>query len=225
MSRKLGYLDALKIFSPGRVVAGASHPVLENLGNPYFKKILTQTDQAILVLNHTNFQYEYVSDNVCGITGYTAQEFIAGGAELSFKLIHSDDVHILNAIVYPAFYESLYTIPRECWTSIQQSQTYRVRRKDGKYIQALQRCFPISFEGDKILLGLLVVSDISAYKKDNKVLYRNVLLEKGEPPVVLSFGATDEPLFPNASWKYSGFARQALLRKKLHTVFRSAFSP
>src|SRR5688500_15260884 len=83
------------------------HPIIQNLNNAVFKKIITFTDQAIMILNHSTFKYDYVSENIVNICGISSSDFMASGGELSMRMRHAEDLHYLNTVAYPEYYRCM----------------------------------------------------------------------------------------------------------------------
>jgi hypothetical protein len=178
--------EIFKLFSPGKIVTGSTHPILKNLNHPFFKKVLQYTDQTVLIINHSNFAYEYASENIVTLTGHPPSEFLKKGGEFGFSLMHPDDVYHLQNTVYPISNQCLGTLTEDQKFRFKLSYTYRLRKATGELVQVLQQSIPLSFENDKILIGLLVATDISSFKKDHQVSYRNVMFQEDGTPVVLS---------------------------------------
>jgi len=180
------YNEIFKIFTPGKIIAGASHPILQNLNHPFFKKLIHVTDQSVLIVNHSTFTYEYVSESILNLTGHPSSEFITKGLNFGFSLMHADDVHDLQTIVFPEYSRCLSELSYDQKSRFKLSYTYRLQKAMGNFVQVLQQSIPLSFENGKALLGLVVAIDISAFKKDNQVSYRNVLFQEDGTPAVLS---------------------------------------
>ena len=174
---------------------GGGHPIIENLNNAIFNRILTYTDQAVLLLNYSTFTFEYVSETIVNVTGIPHVDFLAGGNDFLTGLAHRDDLHYLNTVVYPAYLPCLNAVPSARWRDLKFCHTSRMRKGDGSYSQVLHQSMPLSFDGGKMLLGLVTLTDVSPYKKGNAVAYRNVLLDGEGLPLVLSEGLCRDCIF------------------------------
>lgn len=171
------------------------HPILQNLNNPIFNRILTCTDQAVLVFNYSTFTFEYVSESIVNITGVLHGNFLSGGNDVLAGLIHPDDLHYMDTVVYPGYLPCLEAVPPSRWKDLKFCHTSRIRKTNGAYSQVLHQSVPLSFDAGKMLLGLMTLADISNYKKGNAVAYKNVLIDGDGLPLVLSEGLSRDSIF------------------------------
>ena len=181
--------------NPAINVGYTGHPVLSHLDNPVFGHILTLTDQAVLLLNPDTAAYEHVSDNISTLCGRPAAEFLAAGEELFLDLIHGDDLRYLRQVVFPDGARCRRNLPPSRWRDLKFSHTCRLRNGDGSFTHVLHESIPLSVEKGKVLLALSIITDISPFKKDNAVVYKNVLLEGTRGPKTLSQGLCRDSLF------------------------------
>lgn len=182
------YSDIVSIFSPGYVVRTDNHPIIDNVAHPLFQKILSYTDQAIFVLNHSTFEFLYVSENIQDLVGFPAETYKRRGVEFSYSRLHPEDVKILQTVVFPDYYRCMDSLPAENKIKMKSTYTCRFLNAHGNYIQCLQQNIPLTIENDKVILGLIVWMDITAFKKDHGVTYKNVLIEGSDKVTVLSEG-------------------------------------
>ena len=91
--------DIFNLFSPGYAVPHSDAGFIAHLSNPLFRKIIAFADQAVFIVNHTTFQYEFVSDNVKNICGFNAADFKAEGLDFTFQRMHPDDVTLLQTVM------------------------------------------------------------------------------------------------------------------------------
>lgn len=67
----------------------------------------------------------------------------------------------------------------------------RFKHNNGTYKQILQQNIPLTIENGKVILGMIVWLDISAYKKDDQVAYKNVLISGNDSVTILSEGVCE----------------------------------
>jgi DNA-binding CsgD family transcriptional regulator len=207
------YADG-RIVNSGPVAATFSH-VLRNLNNAVFRKIITLTDQAIMILNHFTDHYDYVSENIPGISGFSVSDFTAGGSDFTTSLSHPDDLHYLASVVYPQYKRCLRLVAPEVRANLKFAHTFRLKKADGIYIQCVQQSIPISFENDALLLELLVISDISAFKKDDRVGYKVVFMEDAQTTRILSQGSCDNSVFSLREGEILGLTARGFSEKQI----------
>jgi len=175
------YPEIARIFSPGYAIDKPHLPLLEALNHPLFKKITQFTDQTIFIINHSTFRYEFVSENVKQVFGFSANDIMEGTMNIIATHHNQDDLRYAQEVVYPSFYRCLDRVPESEKLNIKSEYTYRVTHALGHSLQIHQQNIILTMEQNKAILGLCICSDISRYKKDNQVLYRNVLvLNTGE---------------------------------------------
>lgn len=187
--------DIMELCGAGAAIEKGGHPILQNLNNPVFNKILTYTDQAVLLINHATSTFEYVSENIANVTGISSVEFLAHGREFLTGLTHPDDLQYLNNTVYPTYYRCFDSVPFPRWVDLKFSHTARIRKANASYMQVLHQSMPLSFDHGKVLLALLTLTDVSAYKKGKVVAYKNMLIDAEESPTVLSSGLCQDGIF------------------------------
>ncbi|HZY78087.1 MAG TPA: LuxR C-terminal-related transcriptional regulator [Cyclobacteriaceae bacterium] len=176
--------DVFKLFDAG-FVASNNHPVVDQLEHPVFKQLLHYTDRFVIILNHTNLEYVYVSDSVKTVVGFSPQEWKEMGVAGASKLMHQDDLATLGRVVFPAYFESLSKLSLEDKLRSKFTYTYRIRNKAGKCLNIVQENVILRIENEKITLGLVICTDASAFRKTDEVCYSHVLVRHPEGRVVL----------------------------------------
>jgi len=172
------YPEIHKIFSPGYVIKDIRHPVIDKLNHPLFIKIIRYTDQVIFIINHTTFTYEYISDNVMAVYGRTPKDLNLASMADSY---HPDDFPALQSKVFPAYLKCFSSLSPEDQLRMILQYNYRVRHIRGHYMQIHQKNIPLTVERGKVILGMAICTDVSAYKKDNNIYFRNtVVRDSGE---------------------------------------------
>jgi len=167
------------IFSPGYATEHIDHPLLKNLNHPIFKRIIRFSDQAVILMNQSTFSYDYVTENIKDFTGYEASEVQSKGALFGFSLMHPDDLAQLENMAFVAFNDCFNSLSSDSEKlKIRFSYTYRIRKANGTYIPVLQHSIPLSIENNKVLLSLLVITDISAFKTYAHVAFKTILINE-----------------------------------------------
>ena len=100
----------------------------------------------------------FITPNIEGLSGYTAEEFHAGGLEFFFQMVHPDEVQELKAAMEAAFRGRQ---PREV--------DYRTRHKDGRWIWVRSRAVS-AYESDGVQYLQGLVSDITERKAAEQAL-------------------------------------------------------
>lgn len=116
-------------------------------------RLLAENAQDIIyrIILHPERRYDYVSPSVTAITGYSPEDHYRD-PDLSLKLVHPDDVHLLTAV---ADGEIKFTDPL----------VLRWIRRDGQIIWTEQRNQPI-YNSDGVLVALEgIARDITTQKE------------------------------------------------------------
>ncbi len=123
-------------------------------------------------MDYKHQKYPYMSSSVEGIIGYKPQEFYEKGISFTLKLMHPEDVAIITGKVMKSFLTWIHTINIENLNNYRFSFNYRALRSDGQYIHLLQQyTVALVDEYRNPLLYIGTITDISAIKKDNSVLF------------------------------------------------------
>jgi PAS domain S-box-containing protein len=86
-----------------------------------FRAVLDNSRDVLYRLNLKTGHYDYISPAVEALVGYTAEEFMAIGAQAWLDQVHPDDVHVL------------LSLPNRPDGGIQMDLEYRQRTKSGDY--------------------------------------------------------------------------------------------
>lgn len=209
------YEDMMKLFSPGYAVADNEHPIIQNLAHPFFKRILSYSDQVVFILNHSNFEFLYISENLINLIGTSVQDYKAAGFEESLKRCHPEDTKSLITTVYPELYRCFDSLSSEQKFKIKSSYTMRFKSSNGVYKQILQQNIPLTIENGKVILGLIVWMDISAYKKDDLVTYKTVLVNGNDSVTILSQGICENNILTDREIRVLQLTANGLSEKEI----------
>jgi len=171
-----GYPEEFKAFNPGFILPEANHPLLSTFHHSIFQKIIRFSDQAIFIINHSNFEYVYISGHVKEVMGYSKEEFISGGGSFAASTLHPDDAISMQRDVFPSYFQTLAMLDAENQARLKLAYTYRMKQPDGSYKNILQQNIALTMEATRVILGLAIVMDITAFKKDTTVYFKNSLI-------------------------------------------------
>jgi DNA-binding CsgD family transcriptional regulator len=121
--------------------------------------------------NFKEGKYEYVSENMRSLTGYSATEYYRNGVELHLNRMHPDDMKVFTNEVINKVLEKIHSLDEYDLPNCRFSVNYRYKRSDSSYMQALQQYYVLqrNQNGDPLIVGG-IVADISHFKKDTGVL-------------------------------------------------------
>lgn len=137
-------------------------------------------DYYYLIFNLPEARVEFCSDSIARVLGYKAAEI---SLESIFEKIHPED------LPYFVDFESTVTeffrqLPPDKVMKYKVRYDYRIRNSAGKYIRVLQQVVAAQSDEEGALLRTLVVhTDISHLKRDNKMVLSLIGLE-GEPSYI-----------------------------------------
>lgn len=139
----------------------------------FFKKILDKMPHGVAVLDYRTAKYLYVSDNVSEFfTGLKNEILLEQGTQFWHTLMNDDDRYIIHNKVFPKILEILHSIPHEKFSDYKFSYNYRIIHKSGRIIKLLQNLIILeSDENNNPLIGLITVTDISAFKSNDSVIF------------------------------------------------------
>lgn len=148
-----------------------------------YKKILNIThigDYYYYVFDLGTVQFEFVSSNMSGILGYTAEEFTV---EFFMQQIHPDDLPYFISFEIKAA-EFFNTLAPENYFKYKVRYDYRVRKSDGEYIRILQQVVTLLSTVDGgINKTLGIHTDINHIKPEGTPMLSFIGLE-GEPSYI-----------------------------------------
>jgi DNA-binding CsgD family transcriptional regulator len=114
--------------------------------------------------------YLYMSSSVKNLLGYESKEIMAAGPEFLLNLMHPDDLKELMGNTFKKLVEYYHNTPLDQKKHIRSSYDYRIKRADGKYARLLQQTVVVDIDKDgNPLVDIGIISDITEYKKDNKI--------------------------------------------------------
>ncbi|MHB8260214.1 MAG: LuxR C-terminal-related transcriptional regulator [Bacteroidia bacterium] len=195
----------------------------------FFKNMVDVLPGAVYILNFETDQYLFASQSSVSILGYTANEMLQMGREFIVNQIHSDDRKIYGGAPFKRFIEFIKQIPADELKKCRFSVNYRFKRKDGVHIKLLQQYVVLEVNDAGFpLLCLGLVTDITAHKSDNKMIFSISKYDKKK-----GFEAISTDTFPQQAvciskrecdivkYMLQGLTSQAIADKlfvSLHTV-------
>jgi|GEM_PF-1608467 len=169
--------------------------ILELFQSGFFKQYQLFTEQIVVVLDHRTMKYLYISENFATLTGYSMERLYQDGINYVMGYFHPDDfTHFEN--ITNALLATLRQLPANEILQCRLSYDYRIRYANGVYHRWLQHNIPLTLdENNNIVHGIVVISEIDMYKRDNTCYYnvvhykedgsRTVLLEANENHTIL----------------------------------------
>lgn len=138
----------------------------------FFKSITAVLPCAIYILNFATQEYLFVSENCDQIISYTAQEYMNKGRNFFISNVDKNDQKIVKTKVFEQLINSVKPFSIEEIKKCRFSVNYRIKRKDGKNIKILQQYVILETnEQGYPLLSLGVLTDITAHKSDNIIVF------------------------------------------------------
>lgn len=188
------------------------HNELKESEEKFRKLVQNASDIVYRYAFFPEYKHEYMSPSVENITGYSIEEFY-NDPHLGFKIIHPDDVHIIEDLQKqntPANYENKPRVLR--WI-----------RKDGRVIWTETIDAPILDENGRLIAVEGISRDITERK-----LFEQKLLEsenrykgliEGSTELIQSVGTNGEFLYVNETWKnILGYTDQDVSKLKLFDI-------
>lgn len=166
--------------------------MLKLFRSDFFQQFEMFSEQFFVILDQRNMTYLYISDNVEAVSGYTLKELYDKGMSALAERYHADDLEKMN-VFFPALIQSLKALSREEILSCRISYDYRLQFADGHYHWLLQHSIPLTLDGDSnIVHALIIVTDITNYKRHTCCCYRVSLYDDRLKPTVLLEGTTGD---------------------------------
>ena len=168
--------------------------VVQFCNSPFFKRYMLLTDQLVTVLDHATMKYLYVSETIATLTGYSLERLQAEGVAYVIQYMHADDSARFEAISH-LLQERMRGLDRhevlQCCTSF----GYRLRySKDNTYHHIVQHNIPLSVdEHNRIAHVMVIMWDITPYKRDDNCSYRIVQHKDDGTSVVVAEGVVGDP--------------------------------
>ena len=136
-----------------------------------FEKVLEieNSFSYFFMLNFTNMQYAFVSKSVETVLGHTPKDYLEGGLDFAFSVVHPADKPTLKEL-HSKLFDYYYATPIEERKDLKFTFNLRIRRPDDSYIQAMQQTiFAEISETGEPLLDFSTITDITPFKKDNRL--------------------------------------------------------
>jgi DNA-binding CsgD family transcriptional regulator len=163
--------------------------------NAFLNNLIDALPCAVYMLNYQTGQYLFVSKSCVDILGYTNKEIIKMGNVFYASHIHPDDLKIISGKVFKEFLTYTKSMPLNELKECRFSYNYRIKRKDGQYIHLLQQYVVLECNSENYpVLTFGFVTDISAHKNDNKVVFSVSHHHKTK-----GFSITTPQSYPNAN--------------------------
>jgi len=140
--------------------------------NNFISHLINLLPCAVYLLNYQTGKYLFVSDSCQNLLGYSANEMIEKGNSYFIGKLHPTDRKIISGKVFKGFLDYIKTLNSTDIKNSRFSHNYRFKRKDNTYIHLLQQYVVLETNEDNFpLLTLGFVTDVSAHKHDNKVVF------------------------------------------------------
>lgn len=141
-------------------------------------------------LNYTTRQYEFLHHNAEQLTGYNFTYISDGGLDFYWSRFHKNDFDLLDTTIFPEIMSLVQSYPLDMCKHLIFSRTYRVKSKDGSYVDVLQRYCVINQPNTYTVLGVVgVCIDITHFKQDGTTIltieYDDPLAEGITPKLLL----------------------------------------
>jgi DNA-binding CsgD family transcriptional regulator len=143
----------------------------ELFNNDQFKELFNNTSAIILIVSHLENKYEFISDNVKDILGFTSDDFYKGNAPFGMSLVHPDHAKIFMEFIFPKMFSAIEeNKSAEDLKNLRMTYNFKMRRKDNSYIwvQQIMSILESDIEGRPVLT-MYVMQDVSAFKKDDQL--------------------------------------------------------
>jgi DNA-binding CsgD family transcriptional regulator/PAS domain-containing protein len=137
-----------------------------------FETMVSLLPSIAYVLNFETQRYLFVSESSLQIVGYPNNEYMQYGRDFFLDQIHPEDLQIITGFTFKTFIEVTTQLSKEELKKCRFSLNFRIRRKDGAYIKVLQQYVILEVnENGYPVLSLGLITDITAHKADDKVVF------------------------------------------------------
>ena len=131
------------------------------------------------ILNLTTLMYPLMCKSAEKILGVPASDFMNYGVKTLFERMHPQDVEILYNNIIPDFKKLRLSRPRKQVKRLRFTINYRFNHPTKSYIHCLEQVMILETDKkDNIILNFGIITDISAYKKDNSMIGTVSILNK-----------------------------------------------
>ena len=153
------------IVSPEKLIKSGS----ELFNNTEFKSLMTSSPIVTIIINQATSRYEFISDNIKNITGYSALDFHGEGVHWGMHITNKEYTPYLNKYIIPGISENIekYAKLHELH-KIKFTYNCKITRKDGKsvWLQQTMTVLKADERGKPLLVSLSII-DISNLKRDD----------------------------------------------------------
>jgi DNA-binding CsgD family transcriptional regulator len=120
------------------------------------------------VIDYTQRRHVGISGPLKVMTGYAPAEIMDNGLGFVVDIMHKDDFEIYNQSIFTQIIAHLKSVPFEEHPNYNFSFSYRMKKKDGKWMHLYQQGSYITDpETNLPLYSLAMVTDISDLKRNN----------------------------------------------------------
>jgi len=141
--------------------------------NDNYLKLIESSPAVLGIFNFHTLDYDFVSNNIKDLFGYTSEEFIEGGVDFNYSIIDNVHANIISGKIYPVFLEHCikYSDMNKLM-DLQFSYEYRVNCKSGKAIWCLRQSRIAELDDFKHpFKETFSIVSIDEYKKDESVKF------------------------------------------------------
>lgn len=136
---------------------------------------------GLYVLDYRNGGYRYLSPGMESLTGHSNSRLLDPERKPASQFLHPDDQNVINTEVFPEFLRLVQSLPDDELDQYLFSLSYRYYRPSGDICVFMQRTLVLDRTPDGLpLSSLSVVTDITLFQRDTKVLFSvHRMSEKG----------------------------------------------
>ena len=137
-----------------------------------FQNVMEIMPCAMYLLDYRQQRHIFISDEIQDLIGYTSEDFIRLGYDWYLDQLHFEDMREFTERVFENFVSYAQKLDKEQIKNAQFSINYRFKNKKGHFLQLLDQFIVLEVDDENnpvLVLGIL--SDISAHKTDNKIIF------------------------------------------------------
>lgn len=137
-----------------------------------FQNVMEIMPCAMYLLDYQQQKFLFISDEIRDLIGYTAKDLTHLGYEWYIDQLHFEDRREFTERVFENFVIYAQQLDKENSKNAQFSINYRFKNKKGLHLQLLDQFIVLEVDDENnpvLVLGIL--SDISAHKTDNKIIF------------------------------------------------------
>lgn len=165
------YDDWIKLATKHLKEKGGNLSHFELFNNEQFKNLFANAASCILVINHAEHCYEFVSENIKYILGYEAKEFYEGKVKFGVSHLHPRHEPIFTNQLLPKMFSAIDEHKKlGLIDKLRITINFRYKRKDGAYIWVSEQMSVLETDQEgNALLTLWFLSDITQTKAGDGV--------------------------------------------------------